>query len=41
MSNKIMLADKDKIMHKDKNVTEIMNNYSLNITKLLKIIKKF
>ena len=36
-----MLADKDNIMRKDKNVTEIMNNYSLNITKLLKIIKKF
>ena len=36
-----MLADKDNIMRKDKNVTEIMNNYFLNITKLLKIIKKF
>ena len=39
MSNKIMVADKDKIMCKDKNVAEIMNNYSLNITNLLKIIK--
>lgn len=41
ISNKTMLVDKDKIRPKDKNVAEIMNKYSLNITKPLKIIEKF
>ena len=36
-----MLVDKDKIMRKDKNIAEIMNNCSLNITKTLKVIEKF
>ena len=33
-----MLVDKDKNMRKDKNVAEIMNNYSVNITKHQKIL---
>ena len=41
ISTKTMLVDKDKIRPKGKNVTEIMNKYSLNITKPLKIIEKF
>ena len=41
ISNKTMLVDNDKIRPKDKNVAEIMNKYSLNITKPLKIIEKF
>ena len=41
ISNKTMLVDKDKIRPKDKNVAEITNKYSLNITKPLKIIEKF
>ena len=31
MSNRIMLDEKDKIVHEDKNVAEIMNNYFINI----------
>ena len=41
ISNKTMLVDKDKIRPKDKSIAEIMNKYSLNITKPLKIIEKF
>ena len=40
-SKKITLVDEDKIMNKDKNVAEIMNNYFLNKTKTLKVIKEF
>ena len=37
-SYEIMLVDKNKNMRKDKNVAEIMNNYSVNITKHQKIL---
>ena len=33
MSNKIMLVEMDKIVHKDKTVAELMSNYFINITK--------
>ena len=32
-----MINDKDKIVHKDKNVAEIMNNYFINLTKTLNL----
>ena len=33
MSNKIILVEMDKIVHKDKTVAELMSNYFINITK--------
>ena len=38
ISYEIMLVDKDKNMRKDKNIAEIMNNHSVNITKHQKIL---
>ena len=40
MSNKNTLVDEDKILCKDKNIAEIMNNYFLSKTKALKVIKE-
>ena len=35
MSSKITLAERDKIIQKDKEIAEIMNKYFVNITKTL------
>ena len=37
MSNKIMLVGKDKIVHKVKNIAELMNYYFINITRTLNL----
>ena len=44
MSCKAMLVEKDKIMRKDKNVVEVINDYFINIMKTVNIkssIKEF
>ena len=35
MSTKITLVERDKIIHKDKEIPETMNKYFVNITKTL------
>ena len=37
MSSKITLAERDKIIHKDKEIAETMNKYFVNITKTLRL----
>ena len=37
MSSKITLIERDKIMHKDKEIAETMNKYFVNITKTLRL----
>ena len=37
MSSKVTLVERDKIIHKDKEIAEIMNKYFVNITKTLRL----
>ena len=37
MSSKITLVERDKIIHKDKEIAETMNKYFVNITKTLRL----
>ena len=37
MSSKITLVERDKIIHKDKEIAETMNKYFVNITKILRL----
>ena len=37
MSSTITLVERDKIMHKDKEIAEIMNKYFVNIAKTLRL----
>ena len=37
MSNNITLVDKDKVVSKDKNLAEVINNYFINIRNILNL----